>query len=235
MVERLESRKHIFFDLDRTLWDFDRNSIETLSEIFEKYQLFDFGIERKNEFISVYQEINENLWLQFRDEKISREDLRNTRFKLALKAFGISNQLLEEEINFYYMDVCPKKANLHEGALQTLEHLSQKYQLHIITNGFKDVQFTKLKSCKIIHYFKEVITSEDAGVKKPHSSIFEYALNKANTTAFNSIMIGDDIDVDLLPAKKLGFETIHFSPNATKTNSSKIVTIKNQLDLLGLL
>lgn len=191
---------HIFFDLDRTLWDFDRNSHETFTDIHLKYDLQGLGVRSFNEFMHTYQRINLELWDHYRKGEIKKEVLNVKRFSLTLATFGISDDSLSESIAHDYVSISPTKNHLYPGTVEILEYLSKKYQLHIITNGFEEVQHRKLKNSNLDHFFTHVITSEDAGYKKPDEKIFRYALAVAGAEASESLMIGDDIEVDIIGA-----------------------------------
>lgn len=195
------SYSHIFFDLDRTLWDFDRNSHETFTDIHLKYDLHGKGVRSFDEFIHNYQKINLELWDHYRKGEIKKEVLNVKRFSLTLATFGISDEYLSESIANDYVSISPTKNHLYPGTVEILEYLKGKYNLHIITNGFEEVQHRKLKNSDLNKYFTHVITSEDAGYKKPDVNIFKYALAVARAKSAESLMIGDDIEVDIQGAK----------------------------------
>ncbi len=205
---------HIFFDLDRTLWDFDKSSLEAFDEIFEKRNLKSLGIESVKVFHDVYDVHNKKLWDLYRDGGIEKEVLRGRRFYLTLKDFGIENPELAELIGVDYVTLSPLKVNLFPQAIDTLEYLKSKYKLHIITNGFQEVQNVKMKASDLNKYFTTIVTSEEAGIKKPNPAIFQYALKKAGAAVFESLMVGDDPDVDILGAKQMGMDQVLFDPNA---------------------
>jgi len=210
--------KHIFFDLDRTLWDFEANSHQTLLELCTSHNLSDKGVEDYEAFIKNYKAHNEQLWDLYRVDKISQKDLRRERFERALVDYKIEDTKLAAKIGEDYVAICPKKNKLFPYSIEVLEYLSQKYKLHIITNGFHEVQHIKLKHAGLIPYFDNIITSEQVGAKKPNPKIFNYALKKANTSAEESIMIGDDLEVDVLGAEEMGIQSIFFNPKKVKHN-----------------
>ena len=210
--------KHIFFDLDRTLWDFEANSHQTLLELCTSHNLSDKGVEDYEAFIKNYKAHNEQLWDLYRVDKISQKDLRRERFERALVDYKIKDAELAAKIGEDYVAICPKKNKLFPYSIEVLEYLSQKYKLHIITNGFHEVQHIKLKHAGLIPYFDNIITSEQVGAKKPNPKIFNYALKKANTSAEESIMIGDDLEVDVLGAEEMGIQSIFFNPKKVKHN-----------------
>jgi len=212
-MPKLSAIKHVFFDLDHTLWDFDSNSKKSYEFIFNKNNiLLDI-----NTFITIYEPINHAYWKLYRDEKINKTDLKHARLKDSFDALNYSisdaliNRLADE-----YLDNLPNYNTLFDGCINLLSYLKSKYVLHIITNGFSEIQTAKLKSAKIFHFFDHVITSESVLVKKPNPKIFFHALNKANAYTYNSIMIGDNLEADIYGAKNIGMRTIYcnFTNNA---------------------
>ncbi len=219
----MKNFKHLFFDLDRTLWDFEKNSYEELTSIYERNNLHQRGISLKEEFIKVYKEINDECWNLYRNNQMSKEVLRSERFNRTLFYFGITDHLLSEEIGNQYVENSPNRTALIDGTIELLDYLNEKYQMHIITNGFEEVQFKKLKNSGLINYFNKVITSEAAGYKKPNPIIFEYALKKASANASECVMIGDDLLADITGGIDAGIECIYFNPHG----------VKHDLSLLG--
>ncbi len=206
----------IFFDLDHTLWDFETNSTETLKEIIEDFKLEEKGLISSINFIRRYQQINDQLWDEYRKGLIDRETLRNTRFHRALLEFNINDQAMANDIGEYYLRASPLKRNLFPHAIETLSYLKKKYELHIITNGFNEVQFIKLDKSGLLPFFKHVITSEAANSKKPEHKIFEYALNLSSSSVEQSLMIGDSMEQDILGAKNFGMQQVFFNPGKIK-------------------
>ena len=204
--------KHVFFDLDRTLWDFEYNSHETLLELCTTYNLRKRGITDYEEFIKKYKIHNEQLWDLYRVDKISQKDLRRERFQRALADYNIIDPILAEKIGEDYISVCPKKNKLFPHTIEVLEYLSEKYSLHIITNGFEKVQHIKLKYSNLEKYFDKIITSEQVGVKKPNPKIFNFALSRAKTTEKESIYIGDDLEVDIIGCQNCEIKGVYFNP-----------------------
>ena len=226
--------KNIFFDLDRTLWDFEKNSYLVLEEIFLEYNLKEKICVQKEVFINEYKKINETLWNQYRVGKIKKEYLRNSRFKQTLELFNYYDERLSIEISDYYVKECPKKKNLFPNTTKILDYLKNKYNLHIITNGFEEVQIIKLKSSGLSDYFNQIITSEKIGVKKPDPKIFSFALTSAKANKENSIMIGDDLKVDILGAENFGIRAVYFNPNMNIHNEKISFEIKNLDELISL-
>lgn len=223
--------KHIFFDLDMTLWDFETNAHEAYKDIYEKFLLHGRGIRSIEAFLRYYFVHNDNLWDQYRKGEITKEFLRSRRFELTLLDFGIDDPKLAEDIGLEYITISPKKTNLFPHAHEILKYLQDKYPLHIITNGFEEVQFTKLKNSKLDGYFQHVITSEDAGSKKPDPGIFNYALDKAGARAEESLMIGDDPEVDVMGAQSAGMDGIYFNPKHLVSNGAIKYVIHDLIEL----
>lgn len=198
----------VFFDLDHTLWDFDRNSALAFSRLFRTHEI---EIEL-TDFIAVYEPINFAYWKLYREDRVSKQELRRGRFKDAFEPFGIYFTLEQlDEMAVTYIDELPKDNHLLNGAWEILEYLHPKYQLHIITNGFAEVQALKLQNSRIAHFFNTVTSSEEVGLKKPHPVIFETALNKASVPPERSIMIGDTFEADILGAEQVGMNTLFFN------------------------
>jgi len=205
--------KHIFFDLDHTIWDFDRNAEETLTELYEQYALQKLGLSSCAEFIEVYTANNHLLWAEYHTGKITKETLRSERFSKTFIQLGIHPDHIPQQFEDDYVRMTPTKTNLFEGSRKVLSYLQQKFDLHIISNGFKESTLMKMDRSALNPYFKNVIISEDVGVNKPHQAIFEYALQKAGASKKESIMIGDSLEADIIGAKSFGMQAIFFNPN----------------------
>ena len=200
----------IFFDLDHTLWDFEKNSALAFETIFKKHKM-EVPLE---EFLKYYVPINLKYWEWFRNETINQSQLRYGRLR---ETFDLLDFEIEEEkimfLSQEYIFYLPQFNFLFDGAIAILDYLKPKYNLHIITNGFQEIQNNKLKNANIGHYFQTVTNSEMAGVKKPNPKIFEYALRQANATNIASIMIGDCIVADVNGALDFGMDAILFNAN----------------------
>ncbi|MGV9004256.1 YjjG family noncanonical pyrimidine nucleotidase [Flavobacterium sp.] len=221
----------IFFDLDHTLWDFDANSVLAFDKIFaNKYPPISVP-----QFIDKYVPINHACWQLYQYDKITHEQLRYQRLKQSFDA--IEYRISDEDINQIshdYIEFLPDNNQLFDGAIEVLDYLKTNYTLHIITNGFAEVQTRKLNNAGISAYFKTVTNSEMAGVKKPHPTIFEFALSLANVSKENALMIGDCIDADVRGALNYGLQAILFD-QASKHKDSEIVTINHLLELTKIL
>lgn len=217
----------VFFDLDHTLWDFEKNSALAFAIIFEKHNI-QLNLER---FLEFYVPINHKYWEWFRVEKITRDELRYGRFKEAfdLMDYTIDDAVIEQ-LSDDYIHYLPHNNHLFDGTIELLEYLKPKYRLHIITNGFSEVQMRKIKNSNIGHYFATITNSEMAGVKKPNPLIFEYALQQANAQKGSSIMIGDCIEADVRGALHFGIDAILFGQTAIETTENiKQITHLSQL------
>jgi len=225
--------KHIFFDLDHTLWDFNKNSKETLFELYDELSLHNH-LPSFIEFYNTYIEINEGLWDMYRRKEITKNSLRTVRFAKTFESFTIVNSVLAEKLGDEYVLRGPYKSNLFEGCHEVLSYLKSKYQLHIITNGFEEVQVVKMNSSNLNQYFEQVVTSEMAGVTKPDPQIFKHALALAHAKSTESIMIGDNMEVDCIAAEEEGFRSVYFNPQKVVQNkkvSYEIAHLKELIDL----
>lgn len=211
---KIKNIKHIFFDLDHTLWDFDKNSALTFDKIF-KLNKVDIDVQN---FLSIYEPINLNYWRLYRDSEINQDELRYGRLRDTFNAMAFEAEdglihLLSED----YITHLTTFDHLFENAIDILNYLHPNYQLHIITNGFSEPQQKKLEISNITHYFKTVTDAEMAGVKKPNPLIFKHALQLANACPKESIMIGDSYEADVLGAMAVGCDAIFFNYRNEKT------------------
>ncbi|MFY0653324.1 MAG: YjjG family noncanonical pyrimidine nucleotidase [Cyclobacteriaceae bacterium] len=231
--------KHIFFDLDHTLWDYDTSAKQTLGELYQKYDLGAVGVIDEGTLWNAFYHVNESLWDKYNKGQISKFLLRNGRFKFIFDELGISSRLLTDDIidnfNKDYLYECPQKPHLIPGAQEVLDECSGKYQLHIITNGFQEVQGTKMSSSGLDVYFTHVITSEEAKSKKPFPCIFEYALKKTDATKEESVMIGDNLQTDIKGARDFGMDHIYYNPRQEKHNdpvTHEVTRLESLLQIL---
>lgn len=198
----------VFFDLDHTLWDFDKNSSLTFQRVFSLHKI-EMEVAA---FVKVYEPINFNYWKLFREEKVTKEELRRGRLTEAFESFKMKLPMETiDALSVSYIDELPVDNHLFDGTLEALEYLFLKYKLHIITNGFQEVQYLKLKNSGISGFFSTVTTSEEVGVKKPNPFIFSSALEKAGIHAKHSIMIGDTFEADILGAEAVGMRTLFYN------------------------
>jgi len=222
---------HIFFDLDRTLWDFRKNSAETLLDIIDKFSFSDF-VQDKNEFIDKYNYYNDRLWEYYRSGRIRKSELKNERFRLLLKDFNIKdNGNLVMEVSNYYMNIAPAKTSLITNAINILKYLSATYQLYIVTNGFYDVQLTKMVNSGISPYIRKLFTSDRIGYAKPDSRMFEYVIKSVNAKKEGSVMIGDDEIIDIEGARNARIDQIYFNPEGRVPCVSPTYEVKGLIEL----
>ena len=201
--------KHLFFDLDHTLWDFEANSRQTLEELYDSMQLQAKGVDDFDLFHKNYLAHNDKLWDHYRKGFIKVDELRWKRMWLTLLDFKIANESLAHEMGVVFLDRLPTRKILFPYTIEILEYLAQKnYRLHLITNGFEKTQHSKLKNSGLDKYFIEVITSEASNSLKPHKEIFEFAFQKTGAVPEESIMIGDSIEVDIQGAINAGIDQI---------------------------
>src|SRR5678815_1123585 len=201
--------RHLFFDLDHTLWDFEANARVTLLELFTTLQLDQRGIHDFDLFHKNYLAHNEKLWERYRNGYIKQEELRVKRMWLALLDFKIADDKLAEEMNVRFLDLLPTRTLLFPDTKEVLQYLADKnYSLHLITNGFEKTQHNKLKYSGLGKYFKEVITSEGSSSLKPNKEIFDYAFEKTGANPAESIMLGDSLEVDIIGAMNAGIDQV---------------------------
>lgn len=227
--------KHIFFDLDRTLWDFDAAAEVAFERIYEQYHLKDLGIPNAHEFHEVYHPLNERLWELYREEKITKDELNRTRFVLPLEHYGIHDTALADHLSEDYVYWSPRIVRLVPGTMELLDYLKPKYHLHLITNGFQEVQDTKLSLSGMKPYFETLTVSEEVGVKKPNPEIFHYALRKAKATAEESLMIGDEMAVDIDGARAAGINQVFFNPSKKEEAGERTFEVYNLLEIKNIL
>ena len=229
--------EQIFFDLDHTLWDFETNSRQTLHDLYLEMKLDEKATSDFEHFHDTYHHHNSLYWERFGIGYINREELRWKRMWRTLVDYKITDETLAKSMSERYLDILPTKTNLFPYCKEVLDYLHAKaYPMHLITNGFEKTQHQKIKNSKIDHYFQEVITSEQAGIMKPHAAIFEYALSKTNAKADHSIMIGDTLEVDILGAINAGIDSAYFNPAQPPTAEvqptyvlSSLIELKNIL------
>lgn len=205
--------RHIFFDLDHTLWDFETNSREALSDLFVTHGMSHKCQTSAEAFIAMYETINQRYWELYSRQEVSKEKLRYGRFYDTFMHFGYDNLELAEIWATEYLELSPYKTNLLPGAIEILEYLKLRYTLHLITNGFKEVQHIKLSQSRLRHYFSQVLISEEHGVGKPDTKIFRLAETCSGATADECVMIGDNYESDIAGAMAAGWQAIHLNRN----------------------
>lgn len=224
--------RHLFFDLDHTLWDFETNAKETLQDLYLSHQLANLGIADFDAFFERYSYHNERLWDRYTKGFIKQEELRWKRMWLTLLDYKIANEPLSRQLAIAFLELLPTKKNLFPYTIEILNYLSDKgYVMHLITNGFESVQHNKLRNSNLSNYFKVVITSEASNSLKPNKEIFDYALQKAGAVTAESIMIGDNIDADIKGGMNAGLDTIFVNHLQVATAINPTFTIHHLKEL----
>ena len=213
--------RHLIFDLDRTLWDFEKASKETFREIHEKFIPPQENVPF-DDFFDIYRKNNEYLWEQYRNHLIAKEILRTKRFENTLEFFSLQFKVSATAIADYYIDTISTKAYLFSGTKETLEELKKRYTLSIMTNGFKEVQYPKLERSGIRDLFSFVFISEEIGYNKPHQQIFSHALKELGCKPEEATMIGDDFEVDIMGAINAGMPAIWFKPEVLPNGEEEV-------------
>lgn len=210
----MKAYRHLFFDLDHTLWDFETNAHETLEQLFADYDLARHGLFTFAEFSNRYRDVNHALWRLYQSNKVTQQQLREVRFVRTLTRLGVAEADIPADISARFTDILPRKAAVFPHTHEVLTYLKDKgYRLHLITNGFEDVQHVKLASSRLTPYFEEIITSEHSGFLKPDPRMFAHALARTGATAAESLMVGDNLECDVLGAYNSGIDQVYFNPD----------------------
>jgi len=215
--------RHVFFDLDHTLWDFRANSRAVLTALFHEERLEARGVPDPGAFIGAYEEVNQALWVRYEQGRLHRDVLRALRFRNTLLLFGAKDPGLAQRLGHAYLERCPRETRLMPGARRLLDDLGGVCRTHIITNGFDEVQRTKLEESGIRQLFGTVLTSEVAGARKPDPRIFARALRDARAEASECLMVGDDPRTDMAGARNAGWDHAHF---AAETEPDPLATYR---------
>ena len=205
--------RHLLFDLDHTLWDFKRCATETLHELYDTYQLATLGNFSALQFCDTFEEVNYHLWGLYNRGEYDQHRLRSERFEMILTRLGIAADRVPDGLSEEYLRICPTKPHVMPHTVATLDYLRQHYQLHILTNGFAEIQAIKLKSAGLTDYFDQVVASDTTGHKKPHAPIFDYILRQLNADRRHCLMIGDNLRADILGAKNAGIDQVFYNPD----------------------
>lgn len=223
--------RQLFFDLDRTLWDFETNSRFALQYLYDDLKLGD-TIDHFMHFHHTYIRINADLWNQYGNGKLTKEELRDNRFKKTLEYHGIHDDDLAKKMSEGYIELSPQQTALFPGAVEMLDELrAEDYRLHIITNGFREVQHIKLAKSGISEYFDMVLCSEEIGVTKPHREIFQEAQRITECNTEHAIMIGDDFKADIIGALNAGWTAIHFDPEVKFKKERNVPRIRELAEI----
>jgi putative hydrolase of the HAD superfamily len=228
--------KHLFFDLDHTLWDFETNSKETLHELFMKHRLNETVTNDFDGFYQTYSMHNKRLWDRYHHGFIKQEELKWKRMWHTLLEYKIGDEKLSKQLSEEYLEILPHKTRLFPYTIEILQYLVDKgYQLHMITNGFELTQWKKLENAGIAKYFVEVITSELACCLKPQKQIFDFAIGKAGCCYEESLMLGDNLDADIQGAINAGMDTVFVNHINEPTTLSPTYTIYHLKELENIL
>ena len=206
---------NLFFDLDHTLWDFDANAEETLRELYHLYQIRYLSHRSEQDFLDIYVRNNDELWRLYRQNKVTKAVLRSKRFVDTFREMEVDEDKIPHNIWEKYLEICPTKTILIDGARELLDYLTGKYDLHLITNGFAEVQRRKLKNADLAKYFKTLTISEEVGQQKPHPLVFETALKNAGATEKTSHYVGDSLEADVKGAINSGWKAYWYTQDAS--------------------
>ncbi|BDC98429.1 YjjG family noncanonical pyrimidine nucleotidase [Persicobacter psychrovividus] len=232
----MKKYKYVLFDLDHTLWDFEKNSTLVLEQLFTTHKLHQLGNDLSFErFIEEYTKVNHQLWQLYNKDEISKEELRDSRFEKVLTNLGVEPDRIPQGLGLQYLEKSPHMPHVFPNTYETLDYLKGRYPMAIVTNGFEEVQHIKMASSKLTDYFKYVVTSELAGYKKPHKGIFNHTLELLGATAEECIMIGDSFESDIEGAKKAKIDHVYFNPNKIKHRKKIQHEIHNLIELKELL
>ena len=226
---------NIFIDLDDTIYDFAAASRESFQEAYNLlgYEQYFRSFEH---FMSLYEPYNLELWKRYGEGKITKPELNRKRYAYPLKMVGVDNQELADTFCREVLGRIPTKNKVIPGAIELLEYLQPKYNLYILSNGFKELQAHKMQTAGLDKYFKRIVLSDDIGINKPRPELFIHALQTTNSTTEESIMIGDMFDTDIAGAAGVGLDQIFFNrkelsdlPFEPTYNVKTLLEIKNIL------
>jgi YjjG family noncanonical pyrimidine nucleotidase len=224
--------EHLFFDLDHTLWDFEKNAHDCLIELYDHFKLSDLGVENTAVFCEKFSEANHHYWALLEQKIITAEQLRRERFVAAFAKLGIEiEESLGLEMNALFLALLPTKKALIDGTIEILDYLKPRYQLHILSNGHEDLQTQKMKNSGIFDYFVELITVDKAKALKPDKVIFDYALKSTNASLSTSLMIGDNYEADIKGAMNADFATVFYNPAGQETVEKPTFDILKLVDM----
>lgn len=227
--------KNLFFDLDDTIWAFSNNARDTFSELYHKYK-FDRYFDSFKHFYTLYHERNVELWVEYGNGGITKEELNHQRFLFPLQAVGVNDEALSKSYSDDFLNLIPTKSGLMPHAKEILEYLAPKYNLYILSNGFHELQFRKMSSAGVDVYFKKVVLSEDIGLHKPRPEIFNFALSSTQSELRESLMIGDSWEADIVGARGVGMHQAYYNVSGrTALPFRPTYEIKDLRELIALL
>lgn len=208
--------KAVFIDFDDTLWDTKGNNKQVLKELYTLHN-WGRGYSSFEHFGKEYYPTNERQWALYRQGEISKTELMYRRFALVLAPVGDVSERYIEEVNDYFLKRTAVMSGVVEGAIPLLDYLKRHYRVVIVSNGFREVQTSKMKASGIAPYIDDLILSEDAGCSKPNPLIFEYAYKQTALSPQDVVMIGDSWEADIVGAQNAGIPSIWFNPDRLKT------------------
>lgn len=209
--------KHLFIDLDDTLWDIHRNSKECLEEIYHDYGYSQY-FKTFNDYYNVYMPSNHHLWGLYRDGKIDKDKLIVERFLVPVRRFGIDDVEYARNLSDDFLERTTLKTKLIDGTIELLNYLKPNYQMHILSNGFKEVQYKKIENSGLKPFFDKIILSDEVGINKPHAGFFNHALQQTNASHHEAIMIGDSWDADIVGAYNSNIDQLWLNPKESQPN-----------------
>jgi len=232
----MPSYKHIFFDLDHTLWDFDTNAKASLTDIYGEFSLAEKVTSDFDAFYQKYLHHNKILWERYQNGFITAEELKWRRMWRTMMEFKVGDEVLAKNISARFLEILPVKDGMFPHAYEILEYLKNKdYQIHLITNGFEKTQWSKIRNSKIDHFFTHVITSEASNSMKPEKEIFDFAMNQSGALLHESIMIGDNLDADIQGAMNAGMDNVFVNHIDATTNKKPTYIVTHLKELESIL
>jgi putative hydrolase of the HAD superfamily len=228
---------HIFFDLDHTLWDTDKNAKESLQEIHKEIKIQDNYNVPFELFHDIYQKHNDILWKKYAKHEVTKAEVRINRFKYTLEELNIFDENINEFFASNFVSRTPLKKNLIDGAMELMESIKNRYTLSIITNGFKEVQYIKMEESGLSKYFDHIFISEEVGFNKPSLDIFNHAMKISGAgIADNCLMIGDSLEADIYGAISAGMKAIYYSTeNKIDESKNNFITVNSLNQIINIL
>ncbi|MBP1638649.1 MAG: noncanonical pyrimidine nucleotidase, YjjG family [Bacteroidetes bacterium] len=212
--------RHLFFDLDNTLWNFTDNARSALFDVYTHYNLDQYYPEFDS-YVKQFEDNNTVLWRLYGADKITKDFLNSERFLSPLRPFGILNESLAREMCAFYLDQCCQKIAVMPNTFVTLDYLKAHYNLYIISNGFREVQYKKLNNSGLSGYFKNIFLSEEIGYHKPKPEFFAHLFAVTDATKQGSLVIGDNFEADIEGAMNFGIDQVYFATNLSESHCKR--------------
>ncbi len=226
--------KHLFFDLDNTLFDFTASERIVLKELYD-HHLKNSDFKNYEDFLRHYEVVNERLWADYRAHKITKNAVKYGRFEETLAKKNIDDEHLARFMGDTFVIKCTENDTLVEGAKELIQNLSRTYQLHIVSNGFIEAQYRKLELTGLRPFFKGITLSEEIKIQKPDRRFFEHALKNVNARKKESLVIGDSWESDIQGAINFGLDAVFFSYDGKAAPDASIPTIFKLNELYSIL